>query len=352
MRVCMQVADIIEREVVAFLERFTTVTQTVCRTVVRAIEEWHRRWEERWVTVTRQACSWLPWPFNLLCRWITEQIRLLVEVIVRVVRTVVETICEIVTSIVRSIVRVVTTVLITIIRFVCFWVGFIANWIRIIVRAIAGIPEFLTCLLGLRIRKHLGLCVTVLADVESGNPVVDDATVTRTVEGAARIILERTNVRLREHDRRVIGVPRERLTVTACNAGQLFSTEAVDLSGEGHRSARFGDFLACGRELGDIVAELITPPLSVIFIADIVEGNDIGCHIPGTDYVIIDRRGTEVDGPATLAHEVGHACDLWHIEDNTNLMNPSVGGTAMRPWQVCIFRRARFVSYFGGGIRL
>lgn len=111
MRVCIRVADIIEREIVALLERFTTVTQTVCRTVVREIEEWHRRWE------------------------------------------------------------------------------------RIIVAAITGIPEFLSCLVGLRIASNLGICVTVLADVGTGDPVVDDATVTRTIEGAARIILERTNVR-------------------------------------------------------------------------------------------------------------------------------------------------------------
>lgn len=352
MRVCMQVADTIEREIVAFLERFTTVTQTVCRTVVRTIEEWHRRWEERWVTVTRQVCSWLPWPLNLLCRWVSEQVRQLVEVVFRVIRTIVETICEVIVSIVRAIVRVVTTVLVTILRFVCFWVGFILNWIRIIVAVITGIPEFLTCLFGLRIRKHLGICVTVLADAETGTPVVDDATVTRTVDGAARLLLGLTNVRVHEHDRRVIGVAKDRLNVTACDAGQLFSAEAVDLSSEGHRSARFGDFLACGRELGEIVSELLTPPLSVIFISDIVEGNDIGCHIPGTDYVIVDRRGTEVDGPATLAHEIGHACDLWHIDDSSNLMNPTVGGTALRQWQVCIFRRARFVTYFPDEVRL
>lgn len=90
----------------------------------------------------------------------------------------------------------------------------------------------------------------------------------------------------------------------------------------------------------------------MIFIQDIVEGNDIGCHIPGTDYVIIDRRGTERDGPATLAHEIGHAGDLWHIDDTTNLMNPTVGGTALRLWQVCIFRRSRFVTYSAGDIEV
>ena len=352
MRVCYQVADAIEREVVAFLEVFTRRTETVCREVVRTIDEWHRRWEERWVTVSRQICSWLPWPVNLLCRWVTEQVRQVVEVVYKVVRTIVETICEVVISVVRSVVRVVITVIVTVLRFVCFWVGFVVNWIRIVKAAITGIPELLLCLLGLRVPKHMHVCTTVLADEKTGEPVVDEATVTRTIDGAAALIQRLTNVRVHEHDRRLVAVGRDKLTVTACDARQLFSAEAVDLSSEGSRRARFGDLLACGRDVGDQIEELVTPPLDVIFVADIIEGDDIGCHIPGTDYVIVDRRGTEVAGPETLAHEVGHATDLWHIDDAANLMNPTVGGVALRDWQVCIFRRSRFATYSGRDFRL
>lgn len=246
MRLCSQLADTIEQAVVAFLEWFTILTQTVCRTVTRIIEEWHRRWEERWVAVTRRVCSRLPWPLNRLCRWVTEQVRRLVEVVVRVVRTIVETICEVIVSVVRSIVRVVMTV-VTVLRFVCFWVGFIVNWIWIIRSAIMGIPEFLTCLLlGVRVRKHLHICVTVLADLETRQPVVNDTTVSTTIDGAAGLISELANVHVHEHDRRVIAVNKRRLTVRACDARQLLSSEAVDLSAEANQRARFEDFLVAG----------------------------------------------------------------------------------------------------------
>jgi hypothetical protein len=79
----------------------------------------------------------------------------------------------------------------------------------------------------------------------------------------------------------------------------------------------------------------------VIFIRDIVAGGDVGCHIPGTDYVIIDRSA----GGLTLAHEIGHAGDLWHVSDETNLMNHFTAGDDIQGWQRCIFRRSRFVVY-------
>jgi hypothetical protein len=340
MRICMRVADVIEQEVVAWLERVVLAVEQICHDVVEQIESWHREWEERWEQQTRRVCRWLPWPLSTLCDWVTEWVKMLVEVWVKVVTSVVRTVCQIVTSVIRSFVRVVTTIFVTILRIVCFTVGFFLSWIDIIVSAVAGLPEFLSCMLGLRIRKHLHICVTVLAD-RRGRPVVDDAKVSAVVSDAAAIISKRTNVNVHEHGRKVVRVDQENLTVVGCNAKQLLEGDAVMLSGEQEHVGKFSDLFGCSEDPLDQAGELLQGILNVIFIADIVEGDDIGCHIPGTDYVIIDTSA----GGMTLAHEIGHAGDLWHVDDEKNLMNHFTSGDEVERWQACIFRRSRFVHY-------
>ena len=340
MRICMGIADLIEQQVVQVLELLITRIEQVCRTVTEQIEQWQKRVEQRCQQVSRQVCKWLPWPLDDLCDWVTETVCNLVEVLVKVIITIVKTICEVVTSVIRVFVRIVMTVFVVVLRFVCFWIGFIINWIKIIVAIIAGIPEFLSCLLGLRIRKHLHVCVTVLAGRE-GRPVVDDAQVTAVMREATRIISQHMNVRIHEHGRKVIRVDDKHLDVVACSAKQLFSADAVDLTGESERVGSFADLFGCGDNVLDVAGELLHDVLNIIFIRNIVEGDDIGCHIPGTDYVIIDQTASGL----TLAHEIGHAGDLWHVSEEKNLMNHTTTGEEVHDWQVCIFRRSRFVVY-------
>ncbi len=336
----MTIADRIEQQVIAVIEQFVTLIQNVCRQITEQVEQWERRFEQRCQEVRRQVCSWLPWPLDDLCNWVTEIVCNLVEVLVRIIVTVVRTVCDVVTSIIRIFLLIPLMIVVVILRAVCFVVGFIINWIKIIGGIFLGLPEFLSCLIGLRIRKHLHICVTVLAD-PNGRPVVDDARVSEVVREATRIISERMNVRTHEHGRKIVQVSENNLDVTGCNAGQLFSSQAVDLTAEGQRSGTFLDLFGCGQSVLDQAQELIHDVLNVIFIRNIVEGDDIGCHIPGTDYVIIDTTANGL----TLAHEIGHAGDLWHVSETDNLMNHFTAGDSVHAWQSCIFRRSRFVVY-------
>lgn len=336
---CMKVAELIEKTVLAVIETFITMVQTICHDVVTTIEEWQSRWENQCSTVSRRVCSWMPWPLSELCNWVTETVCKLVEVWFTVIKTIVQTVCEVVTSIIKIFILVPMTIFVTILRVVCFIVDFIINWVQIIISILTGIPEFILCMFGLNIRKHLHACVTVLAG-EDGVPVVDNARVDRVMAEAGRIISDRFNVRLHEHGRKIVQVPRDRLDVHACDASQLFSSEAIDLTDESNGT--FGDLFGCSDNVVDAGAELIHGALNIIFIRDIVEGGDVGCHIPGTDYVIIDQTS---DG-LVLAHEIGHAGDLWHVSDKTNLMNHFTAGDDVHSWQKCIFRRSRFVHYW------
>jgi hypothetical protein len=46
-----------------------------------------------------------------------------------------------------------------------------------------------------------------------------------------------------------------------------------------------------------------------------------------------------------MAHEIGHACSLWHVDDETNLMNPDDADTQLSRFQVALLRTSRHVSY-------
>jgi hypothetical protein len=129
--------------------------------------------------------------------------------------------------------------------------------------------------------------------------------------------------------------------VNACDASQLFSSEAFELSTEAVEGQTFADLLGCADDVLDVAQGLIHDVLNVIFIRDIVEGDDVGCHIPGTSYVIVDASASG----RVLAHEYGHAGDLWHIGDTDNLMFHAPGDENVKAWQQCIFRRSRFVVY-------
>lgn len=335
---CMKIAELIETTIYTVIQSIITLATTICHEVTTTIEEWESRWENQCKTVSSKVCTWLPWPLDDFCDWVTETVCNLVEVFFKVIKTIVKTVCEVVQAIIKIFILVPMTIFLTILRIVCFIVDTIINWVKIIIAVILGIPEFLLCMLGIRIRKHLHACVTVLAG-RDGTPVVSDAQVDRVLEEATRIISNRFNVQIHIHGRKMVRVSEDNLDVTACNASQLFSSEAFDLTNEANGA--FGDLFGCSNNPLDINLNPLADVLDIIFIRDIREGDDVGCHIPGTDYVIVDQSASGL----VLAHEIGHTGDLWHVSETKNLMNHSVRQDDVHNWQRCLFRRSRFVQY-------
>lgn len=335
---CMQVIDVIEKDVVKAITVFVTTIEKVCEQIEEVLTEWEKRTKTVCEQVKRKVCKWLPWPVNKLCDWVTETVCKVIEFFVKVTKTIVKTVCTIIVSVTKVLLFIIQTVLVLVLRWVCFWVDFISNWVEILVAAVAGLLEFLSCMLGLGPRKYMHICVTVLANSDR-IPVVDLKQVDAIIKEAQRIIARRMNVSVRVLGIKVVQVPEDHLDVNACDASQLFSGDAIDLSADSQGS--FADLLGCGDSLIDVAEDVLHTVLDVLFIRDIIEGDDIGCHIPGTDYVIIDQSASGL----TLAHEIGHAGDLWHVSGANNLMNHFTAGDEVAKWQRCIFRRARFVSF-------
>jgi len=93
-------------------------------------------------------------------------------------------------------------------------------------------------------------------------------------------------------------------------------------------------------------ANLFAPiyPVTAFIVTDI-EGAT-GCSLgPLTDYITLGHEGA-ID-ETVLAHELAHACGLWHVKDKTNLLwHTSSRGDKIQWWQKNIFRGSRHVTYW------
>ncbi|MFD5178971.1 hypothetical protein ACFWM1_24410 [Nocardia sp. NPDC058379] len=323
---CKSITDLVLKPV----ERIDTYTERVCSEVSETIERWEERFEQQCKEVGHSVCSWFPWPISEVCDWVTEIVCTVVSVSVKIIEIVVQTVC----SIVRHTIRTITWV----VEPACFVVDFLTNWALIILSFLINIVDFLLCMaFGIGPLKHMHATVTVLAGPD-GQPVADMAHVDDVVSEARKLIRQSFDVRLSIGSTKIVQVPKDRLDVTACDSGQLFSSEAIDLTNEGSGEV-FGDIIEDVGRWG--LTGLIYPTLHMIFIRSIIEGNDAGCHLPGTDYVIVDHDSSGL----VLAHEVGHAGTLWHSSDEANLMHSHVTDNNVTRFQVCQFRASRFVGY-------
>lgn len=85
-------------------------------------------------------------------------------------------------------------------------------------------------------------------------------------------------------------------------------------------------------------------PITAFVVLDIDHAS--GCSLgPMTDYVTLDPNGAKND--STLAHEIAHACGLWHLRSKSNLMWRTFSrGDEVKWWQKNIFRGSRHVTYW------
>ena len=93
-------------------------------------------------------------------------------------------------------------------------------------------------------------------------------------------------------------------------------------------------------------AHLVAPiyPVTVFVVMNIKGAS--GCSLgPMTDYITLDHRGAKDE--SILAHELAHACGLWHLNHRTNLLwYKKDRGDKIRWWQRNIFRSSRHITYW------
>ncbi|HEX7177781.1 MAG TPA: hypothetical protein VF240_21150 [Pyrinomonadaceae bacterium] len=219
------------------------------------------------------------------------------------------------------------------------------NVVKEAANRVLGLPDLAGQVLGLAPVKTLRLRVVILRD-EQSRSLAEAREVMPSVE-AARAIFER-QARIKVSPARGSFI---QTLDTAAPADALDVHCDFHAWKEGLREA--GNFFET--YLGQHAAVMLTgyaAPITVFIVRD-VSGKG-GCSLgPLTDYVTVaicglDSCGEDEEGRAVarlLAHEVGHACGLWHVRDPSNLMHPRGPGVKLRPWQRAILRNSRHVTY-------
>jgi hypothetical protein len=201
---------------------------------------------------------------------------------------------------------------------------------------IVGLLGLFLDLLGIELRKRLRICIIILTQEKDGKefPVATPADLKPDIDAAKRIYDQAANVELIVDGIHTIDAraPDANLDVH-CGAG-AWGDDLWVAGSWFELTANSYCFDGAGQRLIGWAAPVI------VFVVRDVEGKK-GCSIgPFSDYVTI-----EGGDPVCVAHEVGHACSLWHVDPPDNLMNGQCGGTKLKKWQRVILRNSRHVTY-------
>jgi hypothetical protein len=216
----------------------------------------------------------------------------------------------------------------------------LAQTIKWILQRGIGILDFFLTLAGIMPEKKIRVEARIL--VKDGKPVADRDDVQAVLDLANEVFKQGVNVRVVSRTDRPTLIPDDapaRNLVVACGAGAFASA----FSSVG---AWFRRHLA--RSPAGTVFGYGSPV--TVFVVENVEGKK-GCSVGFlADFVVIDPEALRGDEGSllTLAHEVGHACDLVHAGAGTSLMRASSDGRTrrMKRLQRAIFRSSPHVTYF------
>jgi|SRR5713101_8299273 len=254
--------------------------------------------------VVQKVCDWLPWPLDAICNWVTKTITVLV--------TVWNWVCNTIISFVLTLVTYLLNLIIYVVRIIC-----------IIVTIIIRLPGFLLCLLGLSFRKRIRICIKILTNEKGDSQVTMDA-VERSIE-LMKQVYKQCNI-IVEVDSIERVVKPDLLTSTDDSFRGLFSFWHSWFSQH-----------ACS------CCSQVTA-----FFVDKIQGSSDGFTFWGDNWCRVDS--TANTDPTIMAHEVGHICNLWHVNDNKDLMFPDSGPptnprNTLTSFQCCTMRLSTFVTF-------
>lgn len=198
-----------------------------------------------------------------------------------------------------------------------------------------GLAELGAGALGVQPFKQLRLRVVILRD-EDGQPLCSVQDVRDSWEEAQRIFAQQARVRLVAAPPSIVVVPSPS-PVAALNVHCDDGAWQEDFDGAGDYFRQNCAQTPSGKWVG------YSAPITVFIVRDI--SNKGGCSLgPLTDYVTLEAGMLHRARSRLLAHEVAHACGLWHAKDKENLMYPVGPGDKLTRWQALLLRNSRHVT--------
>lgn len=110
-----------------------------------------------------------------------------------------------------------------------------------------------------------------------------------------------------------------------------------------------GDFFArhTAGWVGGFIPISLSFPVTIFIVEEMVDA--LGCAVPVlTDYATVEASAITHKSGSTLAHEVAHRCNLWHVDQKENLLSTDrkpVPPYWLQWWQRNFLRASRHVTY-------
>jgi hypothetical protein len=328
------------------------------------------------VWISNIVCVVWTWVSNVVCvawTWISTAVCVawdIVTTIYNAVAVVIESTLGWLFTLVAALVELVMAipVLGTLIRWVL-------NGVTHILGIIASIPDIVAGAIGIRPEKLLRVCTIIQLD-EKGTAVAPISDAVAMLQLACNVYKRDANVRIIpsrpfKFSTGFAGpetVDSSWVVSETSNSTSLTLDPNCSASGVGSEWLLGGSafqlkitanclFGAWRRVLG------YGAPVACIFVRNVTMDDDdtnaVGCAFWITDFAVIERLSQAT--PRTLAHEVGHASNLWHVcvdEDNQNLMatpgacsprsdtDVDTANPRMTEFQVLAVRASKHCTYF------
>ena len=212
----------------------------------------------------------------------------------------------------------------------------IFNVLKEVLNRTIKFPELLLTLLGFSATKKLRLRVVILRD-ERGLPLASNEEAQPAYEEARRIFARMAGVSVEPAGWRVVTAPH----AAPKAALNVHCTDGAWQDDLGTAGGFFRSLMA--RTTGGTLTGY-GQPLTVFIVRSMSTHN--GCSLgAATDYVTVEAKTLRTTR-RLLAHEVAHACGLWHSKNPANLMAPRGPGEELAHWQAAVLRTSRHVTFF------
>jgi hypothetical protein len=339
-----------------WISNIVCVTSTWISNIVCVASTW----------ISNIVCVASTWISNVVCvAWnvVTTFICVAWDVVTSIINVIVETLGSIVSVILNAIAFVVLAFFE--IPYVGRFLSWVWNGILSIANFFAGLGDTILGWVGIRPEKRLYLLVINQQD-ERGNPVATEGDLIAGIATAIQVFRDQANVRV---------LPVKLFNYKTAASGNEQASDDYISNATSPSTADTLDVNCGSSDLADDIGVagadfqnmLLTmgfwtgwrrltgygAPLCAFSVRSF-SGTSDGCSLgPLTDYVMVNFANASVPDTggvfgkdSILPHELGHACNLFHVGAPNLMASSDPRAINLDAWQIALLRASRHVAYF------